>query len=152
MTDGIRQEVLFFVTMKSTLCALLAFAAVALCADTKKAQRDFEQGVHLEQGGQWAEAYSAFTASLDAAPNAPAYLHRAKAQIALGNPEKAVDDLTEAIRLDPKDPEALRQRAEAYVKMGNHRGVIADLTAVFALGVETSALYALRGAAQEALG
>jgi len=93
-----------------------------------------------------------FSASLGDEPTAAAYLHRAKTQLALNLPDKAIDDLTEAIRLDPKNPDALRWRSETYAKLGNQRGVIADLTALFDLGVETSALYSQRAAAREHLG
>ena len=110
---------------------MVGFAAVATAADSQKAQREFQQGVHLEQAGQWQEAYDAFSASLEAEPGAQAYLHRAKTELALNLPQKAVDDLTEAIRLDPKNPDALRWRSEMYVKLGNHRGVVTDLTALF---------------------
>jgi tetratricopeptide (TPR) repeat protein len=125
---------------------------LAVAADSQKAQRDLQLGVSLEQAGRWQEAYDAFSASLAADPTGPAYLHRAKAEIALNLPEKAVDDLTEAIRLDPKNPDALRWRSEMYVKLGNHRGVVTDLTALFDQGVETSPLYAERGAARQHLG
>jgi len=117
---------------------MLAFAGLALCADSRKAQREYEQGIRLEQAGHWQEAYEAFSASLGDEPTAAAYLHRAKTQLALNLPDKAIDDLTEAIRLDPKNPDALRWRSETYAKLGNQRGVIADLTALFDLGVETS--------------
>jgi tetratricopeptide (TPR) repeat protein len=131
---------------------LLACATLAMPGDTRKAQREYEQGLHLEQAGHWQEAYDAFSASLNEEPSATAYLHRAKTELALELPAKAVDDLTESIRLDPKEPDALRWRSETYAKLGNYRGVIADLTALFDLGVETSALRSQRGAAHEHLG
>src|SRR5438105_482377 len=130
----------------------LAFAALGVAGDSRKAQHEYERGLRLEQAGHWQEAYDAFSVSLDAEPTAPAYLHRAKSVLALNLPEKAVHDLTEAIRLDPKNPDALRWRSETYWKLRNHRGVIADLTGLFALGVETSALYSQRAASHDALG
>jgi len=141
----------YHVNLSLYICAMLSFASLATAADSQKAQREFQQGVHLEQAGQWQEAYEAFSASLEAEPGAPAYLHRAKTELALNLPEKAVDDLTEAIRLEPKNQDALRWRSETYAKLNNSRGVIADLTALFELGVETSALYSQRGAAHQRL-
>src|ERR1019366_1208266 len=135
------------IRMGPFICILLALAG-----DVRKAQREFEQGIHLEQAGHWQEAYDAFSASINEEPTAPAYLHRAKTELALELPAKAVDDLTESIRLEPKDPEALRWRSETYSKLGNDRGVIADLTAVFVLGVESSALRSQRAAALAHLG
>ena len=82
------------------ICAVLAFTSLAISADSNKAKREYELGLRLELAGQWQEAYNAFSASLDAEPGAPAYLHRAKTELALNLPQKAVDDLTEAIRID----------------------------------------------------
>src|SRR6202522_889677 len=128
---------------------LLGFAMLGLGAEARKAQIEYEQGLRWEAAGHWQEAYASFSASLDAQPTAQAYLHRGKAQLTLRLPTKAVDDLTEAIRLDPKNTEALRWRSETYAKLGDQRGVITDLTALFELGAETSALYSQRGAAHE---
>jgi tetratricopeptide (TPR) repeat protein len=140
------------VKIRTFICGLLALAVWAFAADPKKAQREYEEGVRLEQAGRWQEAYDAFSRSLDSDPTAQAYLHRAKTQLALDLPAKAVDDLTEALRLEPKNPDALRWRSETYDKLGNYRGVIADLTALFDQGVETSVLYSRAGAAHEHLG
>src|SRR5579863_8453604 len=95
---------------------ILSCATLATAADSQKAQREYQRGFHLEQAGQWQEAYAAFSASLDAEPTAPAYLHRAKTELALNLPQKAVDDLTETLRLEPKNPDALRWRSETYAK------------------------------------
>ena len=81
------------------IAGCLVCAVLALCADSKKSAREYDQGLNYEHAGQWQPALAAFTASLAAEPNAPAYLHRAKAQIALNMPEKAIEDLDEAIRL-----------------------------------------------------
>src|SRR5271166_59278 len=105
--------------MRPYICTMFALATLAAAGDSQKAQREYRRGFGLEQAGQWQEAYDAFSASLDAAPTALAYLHRAKTELALALPEKAVDDLTEAIRLDPKNPDALRWRSETYEKLGN---------------------------------
>src|SRR5258707_3197633 len=106
------------------LCTMLACAALALSADSRKAQREYEQGIRLEQAGHWQEAYDAFSASLNSDPTAQAYLHRAKTQLALNLPAKAIDDLTEVLRLDPKNPDALRWRSETHLKQANYHVVI----------------------------
>src|ERR1700691_687827 len=134
------------------ICMMFTLATLAMSADSQKAQREYRLGFSLEQAGQWQEAYDAFSASLAAEPGAPAYLHRAKTELALNLPEKAVDDLTEAVRLDRKNPDALRWRSETYAKLGDDRGVIADVSTLVDLGVETSALYSQRGAAHQHLG
>ena len=47
---------------------MLVLATLALAGDSKKAQREYEQGLRQEQAGHWQEAYDAFSASLDARP------------------------------------------------------------------------------------
>jgi Flp pilus assembly protein TadD len=43
-----------------------------------------------------------------------------------GNYGKAIDDFTEAIRLDSSSPEAYRNRAVAYGMMGKYDNAITD--------------------------
>ena len=72
--------------MRTSICGLLVLAVWASGAGPKKAQREYEEGVRLEQAGRWQEAYDAFSRSLDSDPTAQAYLHRAKTQLALDLP------------------------------------------------------------------
>src|SRR5258708_12091745 len=111
------------------LCIGLALASAALGVggDSRKAQHEYERGLRLEQAGHWQEAYDTFSASLDAEPTAQAYLHRAKTQLAMERPGKAVDDLTEALRLEPKNPHPLPWPSHTYPTIATYPRVISDL-------------------------
>src|SRR6266404_3028272 len=138
--------------MKFHFVAVLFFAASAPAADQRKAQRDYEAGIRYEQAGQWQQAADAFSAALDAQKSAPSYLHRAKAQLALGLVQRAIDDLTESMRFAPNDPEPFRLRGESFAKLADHRKAVADFTRAIELGTATSPVYSARGASQEQLG
>ena len=86
----------------SGLLSALLLPGIARAADSRK----FEQGLRYEQAGLWQQAADAFSASIDAAPSAPAYLHRAKARLALDQTQTAVADLDQALLLNPEDAES----------------------------------------------
>lgn len=60
-------------------------------------------------------------------------------------PEEAIQDLTEAIRLEPDKPAAYILRGKAYYKAGLNRRAVDDLTNVIRMEPENASVYALRG-------
>ncbi len=133
-------------------CAALLYAAGLYAADQHKTpDRDYDQGIRYEQAGQWQQAEAAFSRSIASHPAASAYVHRGRAETALGTPAKALDDLAQAIRLSPDDPEAFRVRGEANFKLGVYPDAVSDFTRSITLGAESSALYTARADAQEQL-
>src|SRR5579885_2885270 len=127
------------------LLSILLVAASARAADPKKAQREYENGLRYEQAGKMQEAVWSFSQSLAAEPTGQAYLHRAKAELSLSATAKAIDDLSRAIGMDPKDPEAWRMRGELYAKQNENAKALEDLNKAIALGVSTSSAFTARG-------
>src|SRR5580698_5089436 len=120
---------------------LLSAACLCVAADPRQAdaQREYEQGLRYERAGQPEKAWDSFSRSITAGPTANAYLHRAKAKLALKVQDKALGDLAETIRLDPKNLEALHLRAETYANLGQHRNALNDFARLIELGAGTSA-------------
>src|SRR5579872_1270760 len=134
------------------LLSILMVPLAAGAADPKKAQHEYENGLRYEQAGRMQEAYWSFSQALAADPTEQAYLHRAKAQLALGATEKAIDDLSHAWGLDPKDPEPLRLRGELYAKKGERAKAVEDLSKAIELGAPSSSLYSTLGNLREQMG
>jgi tetratricopeptide (TPR) repeat protein len=132
------------VTLKQAVAVAVVFAGAAVCADTKKAQREHEQGLRYAEARMWKEAEEAFTAAISAAPNPASYIHRAKTRIAGGMHLQAIEDLSEAIKLNPQEAEAWRLRGETNAKVGEPRKSVNDLTRAIDLGLATSPVYAAR--------
>jgi len=58
---------------------------------------------------------------------ASALLNRGAAYARSGNPDRAIEDYSEAIRLDPYDAAAYRYRSAAYFDKGDRARAAADL-------------------------
>ncbi len=65
---------------------------------------------------------------------------------------RAIDDYSEAIRLDPKDAEALRSRGDAYFLLGETARSIADLDRSIELADDDDRSHGCRGRARAAAG
>ena len=64
-----------------------------------------------------------------------------------GDFDKAIDDNTEAIRLDPKDAEAYYNRSVDYWRKGDYDKAIADCTEAIRLNPKLAEAYFGRGCA-----
>lgn len=138
------------VPLKFVCCLLIGAAANA--GDAKKAQRDFEQGLRYEQAGKMQEAYWSFSQALAENPTDQAYLHRARAQVALNAPLKAIDDLSHASGMAPNNAEIFLLRGALYAKQGEKQKALDDLNKAIQLGATTSDAYSARGGVEELLG
>jgi len=76
--------------------------------------------------GNMAGTIADYTKSLEAMPRAGDYVVRGYAYIKVQQFERAVEDLTAAIRLNPGFDEAYSNRAIAYGNMGRHEQALAD--------------------------
>lgn len=76
---------------------------------------NFYQGVCAYRLGRYADAAAALSVCISAAPEAAScYYHRALALDALGRPERALLDYTQALRLDATFADALLDRGVLY--------------------------------------
>src|SRR5579871_1587810 len=108
------------------LFVALAFASSSI-ASSPKAEKAFRQGQRQEAAGQWKEAEASYSAAIQDDPSDVVfYLHRAKARTELGDPQHALDDLNQAVRLSPHDPNVFELRGEAYAALQDARNALAD--------------------------
>jgi tetratricopeptide (TPR) repeat protein len=127
--------------MKSRLGTLIlgacAFAALAgsLLADTFAQQVDAAN--EAMKGGEYIRAIVTFnTALLQAvtpARQATVYLNRGEAYWHNGEPERAIKDWSEAIRVEPTNGHAYHNRATAYYLRGEYKKAIPDYQQTIAL-------------------
>jgi lipoprotein NlpI len=90
------------------------------------------------------------TGDLSPANRAAALINRGYALNAIHQYRRAIADLDEALRLQPKSAESLNYRGRAKAFMGDDAGAMADLDRAVALDPTYAAAYANRGIANEA--
>ncbi len=79
-------------------------------------------------------AIADYSLLIDHEPNSTrGYLSRAALLLDNGRPSEAIDDCTEALRIEPKYAGALALRGDAYAAQGNLKRAIADYTEAIAL-------------------
>ena len=81
-----------------------------------------------------------------------AYKSRADAYFAGGDYERAIADLSVAIRLSPQDLDAYIRRGLAYEAKADHPDAISDFSAAIRLKPEYATPYTMRGGAYEKAG
>src|SRR5262249_32850199 len=81
----------------------------------------------------------------------PLYEKRAAAYQALNQPEAALRDYTQLIRLNPDDPRAYTARAEIYRQRKQYAEAARDYTRLLALGANKAPLYQKRAEAYRQL-
>ncbi|HEY7061036.1 MAG TPA: tetratricopeptide repeat protein [Chloroflexota bacterium] len=133
-------------------------AALTLVPDVRdglgqlQADHLVERGTVKAQGGDWVGALADYERALAVAPRfVDAYGARAKAHVALGENQAAVDDLTTALNIDPKYREGYLARGAARIALGDDQGAVDDFTAALELQKD-AATYARRGTARALTG
>ena len=85
-------------------------------------------------------------------PTAAEFVEQGTASLKEGETEKALQDYTEAIRIEPALGEAFRYRATVWALKGDFDNAIKDSTEAIRLDAKDSYAYMTRGAAQQAKG
>jgi tetratricopeptide (TPR) repeat protein len=93
-----------------------------------------EDGVRLRQWGRPEEAIDALSAALVQNPSAIAYHERGKAYLELNRYSDAVEDFTEALKLEPGRRGTLFSRGMAYWRLKRRSAAAADMQKAAALG------------------
>jgi tetratricopeptide (TPR) repeat protein len=87
-------------------------------------------------------ALDAFERAIAVAPaNADAHLQKCRALAGLRRHEEAIPACTEALRLRPADPDALRDRGHYYLNLGRVGPALADLRAAESLKKDDRGIY-----------
>ncbi len=80
-----------------------------------------ELGMALDEGGRPSEAVKVLDRLVAQHPSAAAFHNRALARLHAGDPQGAVEDEDQALRMEPRFPAALRTRAQALWRLGAYR-------------------------------
>ncbi|NWH82741.1 TOM34 protein, partial [Piaya cayana] len=96
-------------------------------ADTERARTLKEEGNELVKKGNHKKAVEKYSESLKLNQECATYTNRALCYLALKKYKEAVQDCTEALRLDPKNVKALYRRAQALKELKDYKSSIADI-------------------------
>ncbi|KFR10067.1 Mitochondrial import receptor subunit TOM34, partial [Opisthocomus hoazin] len=96
-------------------------------AGTERARTLKEEGNELVKKGNHKKAVEKYSESLKLNQECATYTNRALCYLALKQYEDAVQDCTEALRLDPKNVKALYRRAQALKELKDYKSSIADI-------------------------
>ncbi|NWR77900.1 TOM34 protein, partial [Centropus unirufus] len=96
-------------------------------ADTERARTLKEEGNELVKKGNHKKAVEKYSESLELNQECATYTNRALCYLTLKQYKEAVQDCTEALRLDPKNVKALYRRAQALKELKDYKSSIADI-------------------------
>ncbi|NXN73791.1 TOM34 protein, partial [Himantopus himantopus] len=96
-------------------------------AGTERARTLKEEGNELVKKGNHKKAVEKYSESLQLNQECATYTNRALCYLALKQYKEAVQDCTEALRLDPKNVKALYRRAQALKELKDYKSSIADI-------------------------
>ncbi|NXS70353.1 TOM34 protein, partial [Pandion haliaetus] len=96
-------------------------------AGTERAQTLKEEGNELVKKGNHKKAVEKYSESLKLSQECATYTNRALCYLTLKQYKEAVQDCTEALRLDPKNVKALYRRAQALKELKDYRSSITDI-------------------------
>ncbi|KAM9285759.1 mitochondrial import receptor subunit TOM34 [Morus bassanus] len=95
-------------------------------AGMERARTLKEEGNELVKKGNHKEAVEKYSESLKLNQECATYTNRALCYLTLKQYKEAVQDCTEALRLDPKNVKALYRRAQALKELKDYKSSIAD--------------------------
>ncbi|NWW53825.1 TOM34 protein, partial [Pedionomus torquatus] len=98
-----------------------------ISAGTERAQTLKEEGNELVKKGNHKGAVEKYSESLQLKQECATYTNRALCYLTLKQYKEAVQDCTEALRLDPKNVKALYRRAQALKELKDYKSSIADI-------------------------
>src|SRR5271163_4998026 len=82
---------------------------VLSAANVKQAEKSFKEGLRLEEANQWKEAEAAYSQAIqDDSGSAAYYFHRARVRFFSVDYPHALEDLSAATRLEPRNGDAFQ--------------------------------------------
>ncbi|NXT83759.1 TOM34 protein, partial [Zapornia atra] len=96
-------------------------------AATERARTLKEEGNELVKKGNHKKAVEKYSESLKLNQECATYTNRALCYLTLKQYQEAVQDCTEALKLDPKNIKALYRRAQASKELKDYKSSIADI-------------------------
>ncbi|NWS52253.1 TOM34 protein, partial [Chunga burmeisteri] len=105
----------------------LGWAQSPTAAGIERARSLKEEGNELVKKGSHKKAVEKYSESLKLKEECATYTNRALCYLTLKQYKEAVQDCTEALRLDPKNVKALYRRAQALKELKDYKSSIADI-------------------------
>ncbi|NWX45325.1 TOM34 protein, partial [Steatornis caripensis] len=99
----------------------------SMAAGIERARTLKEEGNELVKKGNHKKAVEKYSESLKLNQECATYTNRALCYLTLKQYKEAVQDCTEALRLDPKNVKALYRRAQALKELKDYKSSIADI-------------------------
>src|SRR5690349_13198748 len=94
------------------LPAIILFTVEAAVAWSAAAPNTYDEALKLHRAGKFKEAIAAYDKVIQSSPRSTkAFVGRGEAYVLLGQPQQAIKDFDQAIKLDPKLAEAYYYRA-----------------------------------------
>jgi len=116
--------------MRSHTFAAFALTVLVVAPGCRTASPPIAQGMAYYEKGAWGAAITAFDEAIRLDPRSErAYTNRGAARLHLGDAQGAVEDFTQALELNPSQPDVLFfNRGNAHALAGNTVGAISDFT------------------------
>ncbi len=135
------------------LVVLVGLGIYERSTSTQDVRKAYSDGEQMLKTGRYAEAIQ----SLDRAVAADgslvnAYLARGRANVALGQIERAVKDFTKVIQLQPANTDALLERAAMRLRTNDYPAVVADCSEAISRNPKLTYAYTMRGMAFREMG
>jgi tetratricopeptide (TPR) repeat protein len=125
-----------------------SLAAVSIVSPEISVKQPLKDGITAFRSGDYELAIQQFTEALEIAPSSAAYSNRCLAEIHLEDYATAIEDCTQALQLNSKEPESYLNRGLAYHRIGQPAEAIADYDRLLQLKPHDFRAYYNRGLAQ----
>ncbi|MBI5520817.1 MAG: tetratricopeptide repeat protein [Desulfovibrio sp.] len=137
-----------------TLFVSIALAAPASLALAQSLPQDCQEAMEVRSPQAQVELFSRCldSGSLSGATKATTLKQRAVAYMHLGQHQRAIDDVTEAMKIKPGDPDVYYLRGLAKRALGKHQEAIDDSTRAIGMEPKNAGAYANRAFSYKALG
>lgn len=115
---------------KAGILVLLSVSLIETCiaAQVLADDSNYNKGTHRLQAKRYSEAIAYFNLSIGKGTKfIAAYNNRGCAYAALGYEQKAIDDFTAALKVDPNDDTSLVNRASSYARLKKYDLALKDL-------------------------
>ena len=135
------------------LIVLVGFGIYLKSTSSQDGRKALNDGEQMLKTGRYAEAIQSLDRAIAADGRvANAYLFRARANVALVQPEAAVADFSKVIQLQPSSTDAFVERAAVHLRTNDYPVVIADCGEAIRLNPKLTYAYTLRGMAFREMG
>jgi tetratricopeptide (TPR) repeat protein len=141
-------------TAATMFCCLLLLASAATLAQAQDLPQECKEAMDVRSPQAQVELFSRCldTGRLNGGPKATTLKQRAIAYMHLGQHQRAVDDLDQAVRIKPGDPDNYYLRGVAYRALGQLQRALEDTNRAISIEPDSAAAYANRAFIYKAQG